>query len=645
VSQLSSLLLLTLVVGSVYAMAATGLVLTYRTSRVFNFAHGAVGMFSAYVFRQFWVVWHIPLPVAVFLVVGVVAPAAGVVMERLLFRPLRSAATVVKVVATVGLLVALQGLVTLIWGKAGMFIPPLVAVRSFRVTSNLAIGSDQLLILAVAVGTILGLGLLLSRTRFGLEIRSVVDRPDLAELSGVRSGRVSAVAWGIGFATAALAGVLLSPMIGLDSYTLTLLVIQGYAAAIIGRLVSLPMTFVGGLLVALLEQSATLYLPPACGPCRAIRPSIPFLLIFVVLALAAAMPKGRLGAWVAIATRDETAAPPPRPRQRERRRVAPVALVAFGLVALMGPLVSARWLLSLEGALALTGVFASISVLTGLSGQISLGHTAFVGTGAFVMGALAGHPGFPFPLALVLAGLAAVPVGLLVALPAIRLQGLFLALLTFGFGLVATSLFGSSLGHATSGVTVARPSFASSDLSYFYVLLVIAALLLLVASNLERSPSGRILASIRDSEKAARSIGLNLARYKLAAFTLSAFMAGIAGAALGAFQTVVTYNDFNIFYSLIWLSVAVIGGVGSVWGAAIAGLVWLAGSVGAGSSGQIFFGLGALLLARNQQGALGALRDALGFFSRLSELPRVAVRGFSAREAPEISGEVTGGPP
>lgn len=640
--QLVSLVLLTLVVGSVYAMAATGLVLTYKTSRVFNFAHGAVGMFFAYVFRQLWVEWDLPLPLALFVTVGLAAPAAGIVAERLLFRPLRTAPTALKVVVTVGLLISLLGLAATIWGEAGLFVPTIIPVRSFRIAGSVAIGSDQLVVLAIAAGTTAALAVALTRTRFGLWIRAVVDRSDLAELAAIPSHRVSQGAWAIGFATAALGGILLSPLIGLSTFTLTLLVVQAYAAALIGRLESLPMTFVGGLVIAGLEQSATLYLPRECAACQILKPSIPFLLMFALLAWAAGFPRGRLGRWVATAAVQEPAAPPPQPKSSRPSRAPRTFASGLLLLCVIAPLLSPRWLLRVEDALAVTGIFVSIAVLTGLSGQISLGHTAFVGTGAFVMGALAGR--VPFPIALVAAGAATVPVGFLVALPAIRLQGIFLALLTFGYGLVASSLFSSALTNAAAGVEVARPSFASSDLGYLYVLVVIVVLLVFLAANLERSPTGRILAAIRDSERASLAIGISLPSYKHAVFALSAFMAGIAGAGLGGFQRVVTFIDFHIFFSLVWLAVAVIGGLGSVWGAPVAGLVWLLlGSFAPGSKGQILFGLGAIVLARTPRGiagSAGAVLDALG---RLSWFPRAAADRF-ARTTAEGT-EVTSAPP
>src|ERR671935_2747762 len=186
-------------VGSVYALAASGLVLTYRTSRVFNFAHGAVGMFCAFLFYQAWQVWKLPLPLAFIVVVVGFAPAMALLLERLVFRQLRDAATSVKVVVTVGLLIALQGGASAIWGGTALFLPPVFPQGSIGLVGGVRMGFDQLSIVAVSLGTMLLLGALIRFTRFGLHVRASVDRPDLAELVGVDTARVSAVSWTVGF--------------------------------------------------------------------------------------------------------------------------------------------------------------------------------------------------------------------------------------------------------------------------------------------------------------------------------------------------------------------------------------------------------------------------------------------------------------
>lgn len=615
-------------VGAVYALAASGLVLTYRTSRVFNFAHGAVGMFSAYLFYQAWVVWGLPLGAAAALVVLVFAPLMGLVAERLVFRPLRGAATSVKVVVTVGLLVALQGAASLVWGTESLFLPSLFPEGSVGVFGAIRLGLDHLWILGISLATLSALGAVVRWTPFGLRVRAAVDRRELAELSGIDTGRVSAISWALGFSTAAVAGILLAPILGLNAFVLTLFVIQAFAAALVGRLESFPLTLAGGLLVAFLEEFASAYVPSGCGICLAVRPAVPFALIFAVLAIAALVPRSALGRWVRAVALEPSAPPPAAGPESRRMRWAPALAVAVG-VGVAGAMLEGRWLLRAEHGLAMVGVFASLMILAGLSGQISLAHTAFVGTGAFTMGWLAGDLGIPFPLAMILAGLAAVPVGIFTALPAVRLQGLHVALLTFGFGLVVTKLFESRLTGGTEGMAIPRPSLAGSDRAYFYVLLAVAAVLVAIARNLHRSPSGRVLAAVRDSESGARAIGVSIPLYRLAVFSLAAFMAGVAGAALGGLQRLVTFQEFHPLLALVWLSVAVIGGLGSVWGAVVAGAIWMVASAEVSPLAQVGFGLGAVFLARNERGILGVLSAVR---ERLSGLRRTLARAAAAHD-------------
>ena len=619
--KLIGVLIVAAPVAGVYALAASGLVLTYRTSRVFNFAHGAVGMFSAYLFYQAWVVWGLPVGWAAALVVVVFAPLMGLVLERVVFRHLRDAATSVKVVVTVGLLVALQGAASLIWGAESRFLPPLFPPGSVRVFGDVHLGLDQVSILAVSVFTLAVLGAIVRWTPFGLKVRASVDRPEMAELSGIDTARVSGVSWALGFSTAALAGILLAPVLGLDAYVLTLFVIQAFAAALFGRLESFGLTLVGGFLIAFLEELSSAYLPNGCEACLAIRPAVPFALIFAVMAIAALVPRSSLGRWVRRVSAEQSAPPPRAAPEARRMRWVPLVALLAGL-ALAGPFLGGRWLGRVELGLAMAGVFASFVLLSGLSGQISLAHTAFVGTGAFTMGLFAQHLGIPFGLAMLLSGLAAVPVAVFVALPAIRLQGLHVALLTFGFGIVVTRIFESRLTGGTDGTVVPRPSLAASDHAYYYVLLAIAAVMIAIARNLHRSPSGRVLAAIRDSEAGAAAIGVSIPLYRLAVFSLAAFMCGVAGAAIGGLQGLVTFQQFHPVLALVWLSVAVIGGTGSVWGAVAAAALWAVGSGEVGAVSQLGFGLGAVLLARSDRGIVGwiaatadrvrTLRPALG---------------------------------
>src|SRR5438067_842215 len=312
---LISTLFLGAVFGCIYALLAYGLVLTFRTSGVFNFAQGALGMFFAFTYYQvqqggsrpmnlvvgvYTMHWHLPAGVALVLVVAVLAPAFGALLDVVLFRRLRDAGAAVQIVATIGLLLSLQGLAGVIWGSATTLTPhSLFGSHVFAPRPQLRITAGEIATVAIVVGLCLGLLAFLRFSPFGIRMRAVVDRPDLAEVMGVDSRRVSAFAWALGTGFAALAGILIAPFFGsLDTHTLTFLVVAATAAAVVGKLESLPLTLAGGLGLGLAQLLTQKYVHGELG--RELRPSLPFIVLFAVLLLpvrwpatAPAAPRGR----------------------------------------------------------------------------------------------------------------------------------------------------------------------------------------------------------------------------------------------------------------------------------------------------------------------------------------------------------------
>ncbi len=602
------LLVIGLVIGSIYAIAAAGLVLTYRTSGVFNFAHGAVGMFAAFTFS--WLVQRVGLPVgpAILVTVLFVAPAIGVLLDRIVFRRLRDAPIVVTIVVTIGLLVALQGLASAIFGRAGLSPQQIFPSRVF-VFGRLAVGADQIGVVGVA-GIVSGaLWVLLRRTRAGVTMRAVVDRPGLADLMGISSNLVASASWALGSMLAALAGILITPQVSLEVFTLTLLVINAYAAAMVGRLESLPLTFAGAVGLGLAETVAVRYLPTNVS--NSVRPSLSFVLLFALLLVPRRKKSLREPREVAPAARPPTTGA----RRPLVVRLAILAIMTVVAVSLLGRL-GAGALFTFDLAIAHAIIFLSLVVLVGYGGQISLAQASLAGVGGVVTAHLVGGAGVSWLLAVPLAGLAAVPIGVLLAYPAVRLHGLFLGLATMAFGLLMDHAFfaRASVAGGTSGIRVARPAGFGSDRAMAIVLMLLFGILALAVHNLRGSRTGRILAAMRDSERGARSIGISMARYKMAVFALSAFVAGVGGAAYVAVFERVSSDQFTMFYSLVWLAVAVIGGISSWSGALVGGLVYqfvpyLVGQVHGEGIGvalndlvPVAFGLGAIGLARNPHG-------------------------------------------
>ena len=242
--------------GSIYAIAAMGLVVTYKTSGVFNFAHGAVGMIATFIFYSLRVDAGVPTWLAAALAILVVAPAIGVVIDRVLLRRLRGAAASSYVVVSLGLLVGLQYLAIVIYGPATRSVEPIFSRSTFRLP-GVNVGYDQAIIVAISLASALLLAAFFRATRLGIQTRAVVDDADLTELMGTSSARVTTFSWMLGCSFAALAGVLLSPFLGIDAVLLTLLVIKAFGAAAVGKLVSLPRTYLGAIGIGVGESLLT----------------------------------------------------------------------------------------------------------------------------------------------------------------------------------------------------------------------------------------------------------------------------------------------------------------------------------------------------------------------------------------------------
>ncbi|MEY2569103.1 MAG: hypothetical protein QOE35_3632 [Actinomycetota bacterium] len=551
-----------IVVGCIYALTATGLVVTYITSGIFNFAHGAVGMVSAFVYWELSVNRGWPVPVALVFVLLVFAPAVGALIDVVIMRNLHDASEEVRVIVTVGLMLFLIGVAQFFW-KDGVprVVPEFFAGHSVKIFS-VAVSYHQMIVIAVAIAVALGLRFFLFRTRPGVALRGVVDAPDLADLFGVQPGRVRALGWAIGSSLAALAGVLLAPLVTLDILTLTLLVINGYAAAIVGRLRSLPLTFAGGVALGLLEAHAVSVLPTDL--LNRIRPTLPIVFLYVALLV---LPQSRLRAG-RVAARP-TAKPP-------SLRTSAIGAGAFVVIAwIVASQLSVTNLFTFGRGLVFAIIMLSLVLLTGYGGQISLCQLTFAGLGAFAMGKVAGGDSIiGLVAALGLAGAG----GVIAALPAFRLRGLYLALITFAFAAAMRAMFFSSNTVFAQGGALRVGRLRLGPISFqshrsFVVLIAIAFAGSAVAVlAVRRASLGRRLAAMSDSQVACATIGMSLTRTKLIVFTLSAALAGLAGALFGGLQGSVGVNDFQELNSLVVLLLLAIWGADSVIGALAAGL-------------------------------------------------------------------------
>ena len=645
--------------GSIYAIASTGLVVTYATSGIFNFAHGAVGMFAAFLYWQFRWGWNWPAPLATIMVVVVICPIFGILLERFVIRGLRNTMEITKIVVPISLLLLLTGGATWIWGD-----PEPETMRRFWGNAKIAVGEvfiswHNIIVLIVSMVLAAGLLVLLYLTRLGVTMRAVVDNPELAQLNGARPNWASAMSWAIGSSLAGIAGVLLSSLqsSAISIFVLTLIVVNAYAAAIFGKLRSLTLTFVGSIVIGLAVSywNWVSEVGSKWSWLSGFRVSIPVVLLFVVLLI---LPHERLRGAVVSRVKERFAVP-----TLSRSLIWAVGIVVFFLAAM--PLIQSYPTLLLSEGLAFGIIALSLVLLTGYAGEINLAPLTFAGIGAIVaqqfdvglttpartdfslagiiflaiVGAVVGWAiGLlfrkvygriaVFVSAAVFAGLGVVSalwlegeasgivskerlsltgilvvavvcalIGAIIALPALRLRGLYLGLTTFAFAVFMTNMVfkqrstlqlnipwvgdGEDFGiNLFSGgvVFVPRPSwlgidFKESSKAYMVLLAVVFAIIGLGLVLLRRSAFGRQLAAMKDSPAACATLGLSIVRLKLSVFALSSAIAGVGGVLYVGVEGTANEDNFFIFASLPIVLLLVVAGIGYVSGAFAGGIL------------------------------------------------------------------------
>jgi branched-chain amino acid transport system permease protein len=619
VSVFLSFTVLGIVTGAIYAILATGLVVTYNTTGVFNFAQGAVGAVAAFSYWQLWQDWHWPFLLAIVVVVFVEAPLLAIVVEFVLFRRIHGASVERSLMVSLGLLVILLGLTTIFWGNPDIVrsVPSyftqadgnVLSVRLFG-ANGVTIQYQQIMMVIVAALVTVGLGLFLRRVRLGVAMRAVVDDPDLVAMAGVKPYRMSQMGWAVGFMLAALAGVLLAPVIGqtgLTSDQLTLLALNGFAAAVVGRLRNLPMTFVGAMALGLITQYCVGYLPGhiSAGLASVLTEVVPVAFLFVVLLV---IPAARLAPAGRLALRAV-------PRVVTARQSVGGSVLLVAVMVVLAAMVGETALATLSQGLALGIVGLSLVLLVGYAGQVSLCQLTFMGIGAFAMGKLfGGSSWWGLILAVVISG----AVGALVALPALRLRGLYLALATFAFGEVMYSAFFSNSSIIPDGtsINVGRVPLpfmhAVGDRAILIEIAVAAALCALLVGAIRRSAFGRRLVAMSDSPAAYATVGLSAVRTKMVVFSLSAAMAGLGGVFYAGQQGGIGANDVQFIGSLTLLLFVAIWGIRTITGALLGGLTAAALPVlqthlptSLADLTGLAAGIGIVLLARSPDGVLG----------------------------------------
>jgi ABC-type branched-subunit amino acid transport system ATPase component/branched-subunit amino acid ABC-type transport system permease component len=677
--------LLTLVVsgavtGAIYSLVATGLALSYSATGIFNFSYGGIAFSSAYLFYVLNTGLAWPNWAAGIVIVAVVAPLLGLALDAAVFRPLARASESAKIVATVGLLLAIPALTE--WLTDGVvnifhvdiprssdvlqagFPPGLgpVPEKSWHLPGGIPINSDELVVFASAAVCAAVLWLLLRHTALGLQMRAVVDRADLARIRGINDASTSRYAWVIGTVLAALAGVVAAPILGSISTSAYLTVtFVASAAVVLGRFRSIPLVFLGGLFLGVAQDLVAGYASFASS-ISGFNASVPTVILLGGLVLLGHDRSRRAGSAADDSPPSDVLAHLP-----WQRRALPWTLATIFVVIYVLFLANAFWAGVMAQGLALSIIFLSYVVVTGMGGMVSLAQATFVTAAGLTTGLLFQQYHLPFFAAAAIAILITALVGALVALPALRLGGLPLALATLALAILGDNLLfqWNWLSNQASGWTIPRIKVGPLDLAnnrtMALTLLVIVGVLMVLINNLKRSSWGRSIAAVRSSEVAAATSGISPVRVKLALFSVSAVIAAVGGILYASFQTNISNTTTPYVDGLLWLATVVLFGIRRPAAAALAGVAsaaftvliqsgfhwwswvpsWLSWN-GTQSSEipLVLFGLGAVTLARSPDGFLA--QAAVRRYERRSRR-RMGDSSFGARVVPARPSGTAGG--
>ncbi|WP_024795306.1 branched-chain amino acid ABC transporter permease/ATP-binding protein [Tomitella biformata] len=581
--------------GAVFGALALALVLTYRSSGVLNFATGAIALYAAYVYaylRQGELLLLIPgLPNSIsiggplgmwpaLILAVAIAAVFGLVLYLLIFRPLRTAPPVARAVAALGLSLVITGLVAQKLGTSPVTVSPILPTDVWS-SGDIHVNSDRIYfaLLIIAVAVVLAVGF--RYTKFGLATRAAAETERGAFVSGISPDRIAAYNWMLSSAVAGLAGILIAPIVPLIPVAYTLFIVPALAAAIVARFESVIMAVLAGLVVGAL-QSEMLYLSATYDflPSSGLPELVPLVLILLVLVIRARPLPGR-GAIIL-----QTLGRAPRPQ-----RVLPATVVAVA-VALIGLFVlHDRYLNGLIVSMILAIIALSTVVVTGYAGQVSLAQLTIAGVAGFSLGPITTTLHIPFPFAPLLAAVAATVLGVAIGLPALRIRGLTVAVVTFALAFALEAFWFRNVDFIGSGgVSVANPTLFGWDLgigtghSYPRIQFGILCLLVLTAvaigvAMLRRSQIGSQMLAVRANERSAAAAGVSVVRVKILAFAIAAFIAGLGGSLLAYQQQTVTFNSFSALGGLILFGSVYLAGITSVSGGILAGIIGANGLV------------------------------------------------------------------
>jgi branched-chain amino acid transport system permease protein len=680
------------IIGALTALISIGITLVYRANRIVNFAQGDMGL--------------VPTMGAVLLMVGpgityfvamfaglVVALLLGALTEFLIIRRFKNAPRLILTVATLGLAQVFAALSISLPSLARNAFPHTFTVDSaptrfpspftwsFEI-SPVIFHSDDIVAMVVVVACVIGLAAFFRFTNMGMAVRASSESSDRAALLGIPVKRVQMTVWVLASLLAYLAIFLRAGVIGvpLGQVLGPSILVRALAACVIGGMTSLPLVFAGAVALGVVEQ-AIVY---STGGETLVAPIL-FVVVLLVLLVQRRAKLARsegLSSWQVIT--DIRKVPPELAGLPEVRWVMRGLGAAVAVIVLAIPFVLSTSEVSLAGVVAVFAmVGVSLVVLTGWAGQVSLGAVAFVGIGAAVGGSVTSRLGWDITIALLVAGLVGALTSIVIGLPALRIQGLLLAVTTLAFA-QAVSSYALNRNYFDSWLPEPRlerpPVFGlipiATETQYYYFVVVCLALTLLVARRLRRSRVGRVMIGVRENDRAAQAFGISPVRAKLTAFAVAGFISAFAGAVFVHHQQFLGIQSYEPQESLVVFTMVVIGGLGSLPGAVL-GAVYVKGAQYFLPNELSFFvsGVGLLLVLLALPGGIGSLlyqaRDGYlrlvanrrqiivpSLFADAADLAKVGLsreRGMAflremadrldAADTPLIGGSVEGPPP
>jgi ABC-type branched-subunit amino acid transport system ATPase component/branched-subunit amino acid ABC-type transport system permease component len=625
--------------GCIYAAISMGVVITYRGTGIINFATGAMAMWGAYVFDELNRAGDLVFPVAIIphsvslgdgagsvpftlaMVLAVLSCSLiGLLVHFLVFRPLRRAPILARVVASVGVLLAIQALIVMQFSSTPRAVAPILPNEPVSL-AGISFSRDRLWLTAVVIAIAVALWAWFRFTRLGLATRASAENERAIGLARFSPQVLAGSTWVLSSTVVGFVVILTSPTVILNPLTYVLAIVPALAAALVGRLSSIAMTVAAALALGVVQSIVVFQTTKSWWPDWAVTglgDAVPFVVIVIALFVVGD----------SLPSRGAVESDPLPEVYRPKMRPAVIVPVVIG-AGVLSTLTSGSYRFGVITSMIVTIIMLSLVVLTGLVGQISLAQAGIAGTAGFALSKLGDVAGIPFPISTLLATLIATAFGVLVGIPALRIRGAQLAVVTLA-GAVALekfifrnaklaeaagnpisdpTLFGFDMG-VREGRTIARVEFA-------ILVLVVVTVCAILVGNLARSATGRRFLAVRSNERAGASVGISIANTKLLAFAIASFLAGLGGSFIGYSRGQLSADSFAVLVGLSFLAFAYLGGITTVSGAIVGGTFAPLGigfvifdrAFELGTAYQILAGIGLVLTAIfNPEGIAGANR-------------------------------------